>query len=82
MLVAPFKTVDLIVKYFPLVNNVLANTLITIPFKVKGDLGDPTVTILSPTAIGEGVLGIMKRTLQLPFTVIQPIIPGEKKHEL
>ena len=81
VLVAPFKTVDLIVKYFPLVNNVLANTLITIPVKVKGDLGDPTVTILSPTAIGEGVLGIMKRTLQLSFRVIQPIIPGEKKHE-
>jgi hypothetical protein len=81
VLVAPFKTVDLIVKNIPLVNSMLANTLITIPVKVKGDLGDPTVTILSPTAIGEGVLGIMKRTLQLPFKVIQPILPDDKKPE-
>jgi hypothetical protein len=81
LLVAPFKTVDMIVKNIPLVNSMLANTLITIPVKVKGDLGDPAVTILSPTAIGEGVLGIMKRTLQLPFTVIKPILPNDNKLE-
>jgi hypothetical protein len=81
VLVAPFKTVDFIVKNIPLVSNILGNTLITIPVKVTGDRGDPSVTILSPTAIGEGVIGIMKRTLQLPFKVIEPILPGKEKHE-
>jgi hypothetical protein len=81
VLVAPFKTVDFIVKNIPLVNSVLGNTLITIPVKVTGDLDNPSVTILSPTAIGEGVLGIMKRTLQLPFKVIQPMLPDKEKHE-
>jgi hypothetical protein len=28
-----------------------------------------------------GVIGIMKRTLELPFDIIQPIIPGEKGKE-
>ncbi len=79
VLVAPFKTVDFIVKNIPLVSDVLANTLITIPVKVQGKLGDPDVTILSPTAIGEGLLGIMKRTLQLPFKVIQPILPNQEQ---
>jgi hypothetical protein len=80
VLVAPFETVDYIIKHIPLVSNILGNTLITIPVKVEGDLSNPTVTVLSPTAIGEGILGIMKRTLQLPFTVIKPILPEEPKH--
>ncbi len=81
VLVAPFKTVDFIVKNIPLVGDVLGNTLITIPVKVQGKINDPTVTILSPTAIGEGLIGIMKRTLQLPFKVIQPILPDKKQSQ-
>jgi hypothetical protein len=63
------------------VRNILAETLITVLIKVTGNLSDPTVPPLSPKAIGEGVLGIMKRTLELPLKIIQPIIPGEKARE-
>ncbi len=77
ILVAPLKTVDSVVKKIPLVNHVLGGTLVSIPIKVKGDIGDPTVTPLSPSAVGSGLLGIMKRTLELPFKIIEPLVPAD-----
>ena len=79
VLVAPFKNVDALVSNIPLVGTMLDNTLITIPVKVTGDLSDPTVTPLSPTAFGAGAVGIIKRTLQLPYKLIQPFIPEKKE---
>ena len=79
VLVAPFKTVDRIVKHIPLVGNILGGTLVSIPFRAKGKLEDPDVIPLSPTAVGSGLLGILQRTLQLPITIIQPVLPGPKK---
>jgi hypothetical protein len=78
VLVAPFKTVDRIVKIIPLVGNILGGNLISIPFRAVGDLGDPDVIPLSPTAVGSGLLGILERTLKLPITIIQPVLPGSK----
>ncbi|MGD9051874.1 MAG: AsmA-like C-terminal domain-containing protein [Desulfobacterales bacterium] len=78
LLVAPFKTVDRIVKIIPLVGNILGGNLISIPFRAIGDLGDPDVIPLSPTAVGSGLLGILERTLKLPITIIQPVLPGSK----
>jgi hypothetical protein len=79
VLVAPFKTVDRIVKIIPLVGNILGGNLISIPFRAIGDLGDPDVIPLSPTAVGSGLLGILERTLKLPITIIQPVLPGSKE---
>jgi hypothetical protein len=81
VLVAPFKTVDRIVKHIPLVGNILGGTLISIPFRAIGDLGDPDVIPLSPTAVGSGLLGILQRTLKLPITIIQPVLPDSKNKE-
>jgi len=75
VLVAPLKTVDRITKRIPLVNYILAGTLVTIPVKVQGDLKDPKVTPLSPSAVGGELFAIMKRTLGLPFKVIEPFRP-------
>ncbi len=79
VLVAPFKTVDRIVKIIPLVGNILGGNLISIPFRAIGDLADPDVIPLSPTAVGSGLLGILERTLKLPITIIQPVLPDSKK---
>jgi hypothetical protein len=73
VLVAPFKTVDRIVKFLPLIGHILGGKLISIPFRAKGDLTDPDVIPLSPTAVGSGVLGILERTLKLPITIMQPV---------
>jgi hypothetical protein len=81
VLVAPFKTVDRIVKLIPLVGNIMGGNLISIPFRAIGDLSDPDVIPLSPTAVGSGLLGILQRTLKLPITIIQPVLPRPKDKE-
>ena len=79
VLVAPFKTVDYVVSKLPLVGYVLKGTLVSIPLRITGTLDDPNIIILSPTAVGKGVLGIMTRTLLLPVKIIEPFIPRSKE---
>jgi len=78
VLVAPFKTVDFIIKHIPLINEVFGGKLISIPFKVTGDPADPYVVPLHPEDVGAGIFGLLKRTFMLPVTIIQPLIPDEK----
>ncbi|MEI9477943.1 MAG: AsmA-like C-terminal domain-containing protein [Deltaproteobacteria bacterium] len=78
LLVAPFKTVDAIVKIIPLVGYILGGSLISVPVRVSGDLRDPNVTVLSPSAIGSELLAPMGRILKLPFKVIDPFLPSQK----
>ena len=79
LLVAPLKTVDAVVSRIPLVGGILGNTFISIPVKVSGDLANPEVTTLPPAAVGQGLVGIMERTLELPFKVIEPVLPRSKR---
>ncbi len=76
VLVAPFKTIDWVVKKIPLVRRVLQGTLVAVPVRVSGDLADPKVSPMSASAVGSSLLGVVKRTLELPFTVIEPSGPG------
>ena len=75
VLVAPLKTVDSIVRYLPLIRTWLAGSLVTIPVRVHGRLADPEVTPLPPSEVGTRLIGLMKRTLELPIQIIQPILP-------
>jgi hypothetical protein len=59
----------------------MGGNLISIPFRAIGDLSDPDVIPLSPTAVGSGLLGILQRTLKLPITIIQPVLPRPKDKE-
>jgi hypothetical protein len=77
-LVAPLKTIDFIVRYLPGVNYILGGSLISIPVRIKGDLNNPRVTPISPTAVGSGLLGIMKRTLRLPVKIIEPVLLNQE----
>ena len=80
--VSPFETVDSVVSKVPLVGWILtgkSKTFFAVPVKVSGKIGDPSVTPLSPSAVGGKALGIIKRTLQLPIKIF---IPGEKDHPL
>jgi len=81
VLVAPLKTVDSIVTRIPLVRHVFKQSLVSIPVKVKGNFKNPEVTPLSPSAVGSEILGIMGRTLTLPFTLIEPIMPKKKENQ-
>jgi hypothetical protein len=80
VLIAPLKTLDAIVAKVPLVGRVIGGenaTVITIPVGIKGDIRDPEVTILPPSAVGEGILSIVKNALMLPFYILSPILPDK-----
>jgi hypothetical protein len=79
VLVAPFSTVNWIVRHIPLVGKVMGGTLISIPVKVSGELADPEVTFLAPSAVGSRLVELMKNILQLPVEIISPVLPREKE---
>jgi hypothetical protein len=76
------KTVDSIVRMIPLVRYILDGTLISVPIKVSGDLADPDVQYVPASAVGSGLLGMIKRTLKLPVKIIEPILPKEKEPQV
>ncbi len=78
VLMAPFKTIDRVVKKIPLLGDILGGTLVTVPLRIQGPFKRPKVTPLPPSAIGEGLLGIMRRTLEVPFQVVDDITPGKR----
>jgi hypothetical protein len=67
-----------IVNKIPVLGHILGGNIVSVPVKIKGDMYDPQVTFLSPSAIGSAFLGIMERTIKLPVTIIEPILPGKK----
>lgn len=78
VLIAPFKTLDKIVTKIPLVGRVIGGenaTIVTIPVGVKGPITNPSVIPLSPDAIGEGIVNLVKDTLLLPFRILSPMLP-------
>lgn len=77
-LVAPLKTIDFFIKRTPLIKDILGGSLISIPVGITGHLENPRVSPLPPDKVGSGLLGIVKRTLQLPVKIIQPIPPGKE----
>jgi uncharacterized protein YhdP len=78
VLIAPFTKVDAAVKMIPILGNILGGTLVTVPLRVKGPFKDPKVTPIPASAIGEGLLGIMKRTLEIPFNVMDDVSPKKR----
>jgi hypothetical protein len=79
VLVAPFSTINWIIRHIPLVGKMMGGTLISIPVKVSGDLADPDVTFLAPSAVGSRILELMKNIVELPVQIISPILPKEKE---
>jgi hypothetical protein len=78
VLVAPFKTVDFIVRLIPPLSYIFGGSLVSVPVSVTGGLRDPKVTVLPPSAVGSELLAPMKRILKLPFKVIDLFSPGQK----
>lgn len=81
VLVAPLKTVDALVKFTPIVNTWLEGTLVSIPVRVSGDLQDPSITPMSPTAVGSSLLNLLKNTVQLPIKLVAPLFEDDKEDE-
>ena len=79
VLVLPFRTIDRIINFIPLVRYILAGRLVAIPVRVSGDLDKPDVIPFSPSAVGAGLLDTVKRIFDLPFHLIQPLLLREKQ---
>ena len=77
VLVAPLKTVDTVMKNIPVVGRLITGKngiFISVPFSVKGPLDDTKVTLLPPEAVGGGLWGVLKRTLQTPVELFNTTI--------
>ena len=72
-LVAPLKTVDLIIQKIPIVNTIMEGRLVSIPTKVSGKLSDPTVVPLHPSAVGKGIVNMMTNILKTPILLLDKI---------
>jgi hypothetical protein len=77
MLVAPFRTLDWIIRKIPLVRYIMNKTFVSVPLTVKGDYRDPTVSF-DPVGAGEGLLGVLGRTLNLPVKILEDVLPASK----
>jgi hypothetical protein len=72
VLVAPFSRVDELVRKVPVFGYVVGGAFTSVPVGVSGDIRDPLVVPLGPTAIGSEILGIFERTLKLPVKLVAP----------
>lgn len=77
VLIAPLGTVDNIMSHIPVLGKIITGkqgTFISFPFSVNGPIRSPQVTLLPPEAVGSGLWGVLKRTLQAPLNIFRTII--------
>jgi uncharacterized protein YhdP len=79
VLVAPFRTVDAVVRNIPVLGYILGGTLVSVPVRVTGDIRDPKATAMEAAYVGSALLGIAERTLRTPVHLLSPILPGKEK---
>ncbi len=77
--VAPFKTVDTVVKHTPVFGKIFGGKLVSVPVKVTGDWAKPVVKAMPASSVGSGLLGIIKRTVEYPVDLVQPLTNNEKE---
>ena len=72
-LVAPFKTIDLIIEKIPVINTLLEGRLVSLPVKASGKLSDPTVVPLHPSAVGKSLFNMLVNILKTPVRLWEKI---------
>jgi hypothetical protein len=78
LLATTFKKTDVVIKKTPLMRDILGNSLVTFPIRISGDIENPKFESIPPSAVAEGIVSMMGRTLGLPFKIIDPIMPDLK----
>jgi hypothetical protein len=83
LLVSPLKTIDRFFEKIPVLSKVMGGHLVSVPVRISGQLRDPKVVPLSPKAVSSELYEIMKRSLKVPFHMIQPFMtqPGQRPKE-
>ncbi len=73
VVVKPLGNVDTVVSHLPVAGWILTGeerTFLTTQFKVTGKADDPKVEAIPITTLSKGVLGIIQRTLSLPYKLV------------
>ena len=70
-LVAPFKTIDAIIKMIPVVNTLLKGRLVSLPARASGSISDPLVVPLAPSAVGKGLIDMLTDLVKAPVRLFQ-----------
>lgn len=73
-LVTPLRTMGRIVQGTPFVGRILGGNLTAVPITIDGTMNDYKVSFISPSAISSELLGIFKRALKMPVTLVEPAI--------
>jgi len=76
VLVAPFARIDRLARKVPILGYIAGGALTSIPVGVSGDIRDPLVVPLGPSAVTSELVGIFERTLKLP----EKLLPLESKN--
>ena len=74
-LASPLKTIDTILRMIPVARYIMGGSIVSVPVKAEGDLEDPTVSILAPSAVVKGLLGVVERVLKLPVRIFEGGVP-------
>jgi AsmA-like protein len=70
VLVAPFARVDRLARSVPIVGYITGGVLTSIPVGVSGDIRDPRVVPLGPSAVTSELVGIFERAIKLPTKLV------------
>jgi len=70
-LVAPFKTIDTIIKAIPVVNTILSGRLVSLPARASGSISEPKVVPLAPSAVGKGLIDMLTDLVKAPVRLFQ-----------
>lgn len=81
-LVAPFKTVDMIIQKIPIINTLMGGRLVSVPVRASGKLSDPNVIPLHPSAVGKGLIDMMTTILKTPVTLIDKLSTEAEKQKV
>ncbi len=81
VLVAPFKSLDSIVSFIPVIGKAIEsenNAIITFPVRIKGPLKNPSIIYESENTVGDAIKEMIKSTINIPFRILGPIVSEEK----
>ncbi|HTG01148.1 MAG TPA: AsmA-like C-terminal domain-containing protein [Nitrospirota bacterium] len=81
VLVAPFSGINWLIRHTPVLGKIMGGTLISIPTRVSGDLTNPDVVPLSPTAVGSRILKMFENIIKAPVDLVSPLFSTDKDKE-
>jgi hypothetical protein len=82
--IVPFKSIDKIINIVPWVGRIIGGKkrhILTYPVRVTGNLRDPELSVLSPTAIGKAALDFVFDTITFPLDLLPDMEGGQEEKE-